>query len=135
VSSAPGPVLTDVQADDSGTFVIGLRENTTPEAWSLLLFESADEPDEQDLDLDMDTYCVVVDPGQATTYGGVLECELRDTSLRLRLAGSAATDLGLPPDTTFPLEVSAAQLATLRRGLRRVFTSGQPGHQPRLTGL
>jgi hypothetical protein len=132
MSSVAGPTLTDIQADDSGTFVIGVRESTTPQAWSLVLFESDDEEDEDD---GLDSYCLVVDPGQATTHGGVLDCELRDTALRLRLTDRAAGDLGLPADTTFPLDVGAEQMATLRSGLRRVLTSGRPGEHPRLTGL
>ncbi len=135
MSSAPGPTLTDVRTDDSTTFVIGVRENTTPQAWGLAIFESEADPDDQDLGLGMDSYCLVVEPAHATTYGGVLECELRDTSLRLRLTSSAAGDLGLPADTTFPLKVDPAQLSTLRLGLRRVFTSGRPNSQPRLTGF
>jgi hypothetical protein len=131
----PGPVLTNVQADESDSFVIGLRENTTPQAWSLMLIEAEEDPDDKDLGLSIDSYGLVTYPGQATTHGGVLECELRDTSLRLRLTTSAAEVLGLPPDTTFPLDVSPAQMATLRHGLRRVFASGTPGKRPRLTGL
>ncbi len=135
LSGTAGPTLTEVQADGSGTFVIGVRENTTPQAWSLVLFESEDDLDDQDLGFGFDSYCLVVEPGHATVYGGVLECELQDTSLRLRLSDDAAGVLGLPADTTFPLDMSTAHMHTLRHGLRRVLTSGRPSDHPRLTGL
>ncbi|MCA2212573.1 Imm10 family immunity protein [Jidongwangia harbinensis] len=106
MKTVPGQTLTDVHADESDPFIIGLRENTTPQAWSLMLIEAEQDPDDQDLDLNMDSYALLTYPGQATTYGGVLECELRDTSLRLRLTDSAALALEMPPDTTFPLDLS-----------------------------
>jgi len=43
--------------------------------------------DEQEISLGMDTYCLVVDPGQWTVYGGVVECQLSDDRLVLRLVG------------------------------------------------
>jgi hypothetical protein len=43
---APYTTLTDVQTDDSGTFVIGVRENTTPQAWSFVLFASEEHLDD-----------------------------------------------------------------------------------------
>ena len=135
VTSTIGPTFSDVQTDDSSTFVIGLRENATAHAKSLILFQAEDDPDQQDSDLGMDTYCLVVEPGQATTYGGVLECELQPKALRLRLTEDAAGVLGIPADTTFPLSVDAAQLDELRRGLYRVLTSGSSDLRPRLRGI
>jgi hypothetical protein len=135
VSSVQGPTLTDVQTDDSDIFVIGIRENVTARAWSLVLMESEMDSEEQDIDLGMNTYCLVVEPEHATVYGGVLDCELQATSLRLRLTAAAADELGMPADATFPLALGREQLAVLRRGLRRVLTSGPPGTHPRLIGV
>src|SRR6185436_4563776 len=88
------PVLRDAGEDDSEVYVIGVRESTDPQSWSLLLMEfdedennennedEDDEDDEEEVDDElerddgMDTYCLVVDPGQATYYGGVIECEI-----------------------------------------------------------
>jgi len=42
-----------------------------------MFMECYDAEDEQNISLGMDTYCLVVDPGQWTVYGGVVECELR----------------------------------------------------------
>jgi hypothetical protein len=83
----------------------------------------------------MDTYCLVVDPGQATSYGGVLEREVTDRHLRLALAEGAAADLGLPMRSEFSLELIEDHLATVRRGLRRVLASGRPDAVPVLRGI
>lgn len=48
--------------------------------------ECHDAEDEQEIALGMDTSCLVVDPGQATAYGGVRECELTERRLRLVLS-------------------------------------------------
>src|SRR5690348_7608446 len=97
------PVLRDAGEDDSEVYVIGVRESTDSQSWSLLLIEfddedeGDDEGDEEDVDDErewddgMDTYCLVVDPGQATYYGGVIECEIAGTELRLVLSEDAAS--------------------------------------------
>jgi hypothetical protein len=91
---------------------------------------ACDVIDEQEIGLAMDTYCLVVDPGQATHYGGVLECELSGDALRLRLTVEAAEILGLRSDNIFPLELPEEQHTLLSRGLRRVLSSGRPDAIP-----
>ena len=95
------------------------------------------ECDEGDVDddleeIDLGTYCLVVDPGQATHYGGVVECEMTETQLRFKLTAEAAGDLAMPTDVTFALELPAEQLSMLKQGLTRVLTSGHPDAQPTL---
>jgi hypothetical protein len=131
------PVLRDAGEDDSEVYVIGVRESTDPQSWSLLLMEF-DEDDEEDADDElerddgMDTYCLVVDPGQATYYGGVIECEIAGTELRLVLSEDAASTLGMPQRTQFILDLSPHQREMLGRGLQRVLTSGRADAVPRL---
>ncbi|SCL64313.1 hypothetical protein GA0070603_3765 [Micromonospora chersina] len=74
----------------------------------------------------------MVDPGQATHYGGVLECEVTGTRLRLTLTSEAAQELALPTDATFDLQLSADQISMLKRGLTRVLTSGRRNARPTL---
>ena len=62
-------VLGDAGEDDSDVYVLGLRASADNEAWSLLLMECDDAEDEQEIARGMDTYCLVVDPGQRTAYG------------------------------------------------------------------
>jgi hypothetical protein len=78
----------------------------------------------------MDTYCLVVDPGQATCYGGVRECELGSGRLHLTLTAEAAGTLGMPTDTSFTLELTPQQVDLLGQGLSRVLTSGRASEVP-----
>jgi len=55
--------------------------------WSLLFMEGYD---------DDEPYCLVVDPGQATHYGGVREHAVDDGRLRLMLTDEAAQTLSMP---------------------------------------
>jgi hypothetical protein len=123
-------VIRDVGEDDSDVYVIGLRETAAPGSWSLLFMECYDADDPQEIDLGMDTYCLVVDPGQATHYGGVRECELDGQRLRLTLTQEAAETLGMPLDTSFALDITPQQVDLLGRGLARVLTSGRQDAVP-----
>jgi hypothetical protein len=126
------PVLRDAGEDDGDVYVVGVRETTDPDAWSLLFMACYDPDDEQDAELGMNTYCLVIDPGQATCYGGVRECELTGTELRLVLAEETAAALGMPTDNRFALDLPEHQRELLGRGLRRVLTSGRADTIPRL---
>jgi hypothetical protein len=92
--------------------------------------ECLDPEDPQEISLGMDTYSLVVDPGQATHYGGVRECELGGGRLRLALSTEAASSLGMPVDVSFALDLSPQQADQLGRGLTRVLTSGRAAAFP-----
>jgi hypothetical protein len=135
------PVLRDAGEDDGEVYVVGVRESTDPESWSLLLMECDDEDYEDDAagdddewvrDDGMDTYCLVVDPGQATYYGGVIECEITGSELRLVLSEDAAGTLGIPRHAHFTLDLAPHKRELLGRGLQRVLTSGRADAVPRL---
>jgi hypothetical protein len=119
-----------VGEDDSDVYMIAVREADAPDSWSLLFMEPYDAEDAQEIQLGMDTYCLVAGPEQATCYGGVLECELGGGRLRLMLTAEAAGTLGMPADTSFTLELTPQQVDLLGRGLARVLTSGRPGEVP-----
>jgi hypothetical protein len=123
-------VVSDVGEDDGDVYLVGIREAGTPDSWSLLFMECYDAEDPQEIDLGMDTYCLVVDPGQATYYGGVRECELGGGRLRLALTEEAASSLGMPVDTSFDLDLTPQQVDQLGRGLARVLTSGRADAVP-----
>lgn len=95
-----------------------------------MFMECYDADDEQEIALGMDTYCLVVDPGQATHYGGVRECEITGLQLRLALDEDAATTLAMPTETRFDLDLTQQQVDLLRRGLSRVLTTGRPNAIP-----
>src|SRR5215467_2698108 len=115
--------------NDNG-YVVGVRESLDSEAWSLMFMASNRAADEQEISLGWDTYCLVVDPGQWTVYGGVVECELSDDRLILRLTERAAEKLRTPTDIRLGLALDSAKLEVLRRGLRRVLTSGRANAVP-----
>jgi hypothetical protein len=123
-------VVSDVGEDDSDVYMVGIRETDAPDSWSLLFIECNDAEDPQEIDLGMDTYCLVVDPGQATCYGGVRECELDGGRLRLTLTEEAAGKLGMPVGTSFALDLTPPQVDLLGRGLARVLTSGRADAVP-----
>ena len=125
-------VVRDVGEHDSEVYVVGIRESPDPDSWSLLFMTCYDAEDPQEVDLGMDTYCLVVDPGQATHYGGVRECEPHDGRLRLILTEEAATSLGMAVDTSFALDVPPQRIDLPGRGLARVLTSGRADAVPRL---
>ncbi|MFY9773520.1 MAG: Imm10 family immunity protein [Trebonia sp.] len=110
---------------DSDLYVVAIRETDAPGSWSLSFTECRDGDDPQEIRLGMDTYCLVVDPGQATHYGGVRECELDGGRLHLRLTEEAAGSLGMPADVTLALDLTPQQVDLLSRGLARVLTSGR----------
>ncbi|MGH3729436.1 MAG: Imm10 family immunity protein [Micromonosporaceae bacterium] len=124
-------VLRDAGDDDSDVYVVGVRESADSESWSLLFMEPYDMDDEQEVAMGMDTYCLVVDPGQATFYGGVIDCAISDNRLHLALSAPAAQELGTPTEMTFSLMLTPDQLRVLRRGLTRVLTSGRRDTFPR----
>jgi hypothetical protein len=124
-------VLRNAGEDDDNVYVVGVQESLDdPESWALLFMECYDADDEQNISLGMDTYCLVVEPGQWTAYGGVLECELSDDRLTLRLTERAAEKLGTPTDVSFGLALDSTKLEVLRRGLRRVLSSGRANAVP-----
>lgn len=124
-------VIGEVSEDDSDVYMIAIRETDDPDSWSLLFMEPCDAENPQEIQLGMDTYCLVAGPGQATCYGGVRECELGGGRLHLTLTAEAAGTLGMPADTSFTLELlTPQQVDLLGRGLARVLTSGRADEVP-----
>ncbi|MFC7645518.1 Imm10 family immunity protein [Streptosporangium lutulentum] len=67
--------------DDSETTVFGMAEHEDGTGNALIFMMSAEEPDEQEIGLGMDTYCVVREDQAGTTYGGVTHCEIASGQL------------------------------------------------------
>ncbi|HEX3782317.1 MAG TPA: Imm10 family immunity protein [Pseudonocardiaceae bacterium] len=118
-----------------GCVSASIAEHADGSGFALIFQCGIDEPDEQDVALGMDSYCLIT-ADQGTDYGGVIEATLRERVLRLVLA----------PDALAPLEVSDTEIeATLeagdevieefRAGLRRILTYGRPGARPQILRL
>jgi hypothetical protein len=115
VAGPPPAVLQDVGDDDGDCYVIGVRADASPGAWSLVFMAGDAEEDDG-----LGTYCLVVDPGQRTWYGGVRSWAVDGLTLRLALEPEAAAALGLPVAPVFALQMPSDQTDLLRQGLRRV---------------
>lgn len=96
-------------------FSIGLSEDAEPDDASFSLIFSITEPDSVG-----DGYSVVAEPGQRCAYRSVTRCELAEPTLLLQFTDEAAEGLKLPSALRLELDVTEEQIATLRRGLRRV---------------
>jgi hypothetical protein len=105
-------------ASESGAYMLGISENPDGSGWSLI-FQLADEFDEQDEALGMATYCIATPDGR-THYGGVESCELLEDELHLALSPRAARTLGLQEHLRLPVILDDRSRATLLDGLTQV---------------
>ncbi|MET8508743.1 Imm10 family immunity protein [Streptomyces sp. NPDC004787] len=121
-----GPIW-KVEESEGNLFLHGGEDGRT---WCINIQECYDAEDEQEIELGMDTYCIVSEPGQNCCYGGVIECEIGDQGLYLRLSGETASDLGLDEETYFDLNIPDEEMRTLRRGLKEVLSSGRQDSIP-----
>ncbi|MDO9456621.1 Imm10 family immunity protein [Nocardioides sp.] len=118
------------ESDDA--FVVAFEE-IEDKGRALFLMSDLEEPDDQEIKLGMDTYCLV-NQDDETHYGGVERVTLDGRSLGLHLLKGAADKLGLPRVVRLELtvDVDEATVAELRGGLRWVLTFGNPLHHPAL---
>jgi Immunity protein 10 len=124
-----GPPSTFRHAGESeaeNVYVVGMSEHPGGEGRVITFQVDLEDSDEDD------TYCVVLDPGQHTVYGGITECVIEDGTLRLSLSPEAADELGVEPHLRFHLTLDRDQLALVSAGLRRVLTAGRPDARPHL---
>ncbi|MFF0154450.1 Imm10 family immunity protein [Micromonospora sp. NPDC005203] len=120
--------------EDDEVVEAGFAEGADGSGFALMFQRTDYEPDEQDISLDMDTYCLTTGDGR-THYGGLLGAELDGGQLTLRLAPGAAEAIGLSEVTTVRLHVDAASLAALRNGLPQVVNWGRCEEIPTLQGF
>jgi hypothetical protein len=93
------------------------------------------EPDEQNVALGMDTYCLVT-ADQGTAYGGVAEVTLRDGVLRVVVGTDDLEALGLDdPEIEAILAVDDESVEQLRQGLRRILAYGRADAYPAVVQL
>lgn len=109
---------------------VGLAEDEADGRMALIFQCGLAEPDDQDVALGMDTYCVTT-AGQRTTYGGVTEVRLSGGVLRVVIARDSLGPLGLDdPEIAAMLEIDQAATERLRSGLARVLAYGRPDARP-----
>ena len=112
----------------------GLAEHADGSGWALLFQRTDHEPDEQDIRLGMDSYCLTTGGG-LTVYGGLRRAELDGRLLRLTLSVEAADILRLAEVVTVRLEVEAALRQVFVEMLPRVVLWGRSEERPDLVGF
>lgn len=104
---------------DHDVLLVGLAENADLGGWQLI-FQRADEFDDQDVALGMDTYCIVSGNQEGTIYGGVVDWEPIGNTIDFSFTPDAAAELGMAINTRIRLEGSEAQVGQVVAGLRRI---------------
>ena len=134
--------LQEISEMDMQTFIvqaISVNELTDVETFLVGMYDNAEMPgeyfeiqksltfDEQDYELGMNTYCIVLSNG-ATHYGGIESCVLQGNLLNIGLLVTAAQTLGIHTEIECHLQVTQDAIDTLRSGLQRIFENdiGQP---------
>jgi hypothetical protein len=83
--------------DGPETITFGMAEYEDSTGNALIFMMSAEQPDEEEIGLGMDTYCIVREDQRGTTYGGVTHCDLTYGRLTLHFTEEAAEELGVEP--------------------------------------
>ncbi|GIH62871.1 Imm10 family immunity protein [Microbispora siamensis] len=113
----------------------GVAEFEDGTGFTLVFMSGIEEADDQDVDLGLDTYCLVT-ADQGTAYGCVREVAIRDDTLRVVLDPAALQDLGLDdPVIEAVLDVPEADVNRMREVLRSIFSYGRADARPVLVDL
>jgi hypothetical protein len=120
--------------EDDEVVEAGFAQGADGSGFALMIQRADYEPDEQDVSLGMDTYCLTTGDGR-THYGGLLYAELDGDQLTLRLSPDAAAIIAITEVTTVRLDVDAASLAAFRSGLPQVVNCGRSDAIPTLRGF
>ena len=108
----------------------GVSENADGSGFVLIFQCGLDEPDEQDVALGMDSYCLIT-ADEGTDYGSVTEVVLADNVLRVVVREEALGPLGLDDaEIEATLDVDQESVDRLRDGLRLVLNYGRPDARP-----
>lgn len=111
----------------------GVIESEDEESFALEFQSSVDEPDEQNVRLGMDSYCVVT-PDQNTAYGCVRTVELSGDLLRVTFDPAHLDDLGLDdPVVEVVLDAPAEGVARMGEALKHILAYGRPDARPIVT--
>jgi hypothetical protein len=121
--------------DDGDVLVAGVAERGDGTGRELIFQASVEEPDEQDVDLGMDTYCLVTEQ-QGTAYGCVQKLTIDGDRLRMLLRDDALEDLGLPDIAIeVRLAVDTDAIDQLREKLQQILSYGRESARPSMLRL
>ncbi|MEV6240821.1 Imm10 family immunity protein [Lentzea sp. NPDC051838] len=109
--------------------IAGLDETGVRRTFSIQ--RSTDEPEEQDVQYGMDSYCVSTERG-ATLYGCLSRVRLDGVLLTLEFTAEDAEILEISPTVVIDLHDKATGLADLPANLRRLLDWGATAKRPEL---
>ncbi|WP_406270858.1 Imm10 family immunity protein [Actinacidiphila glaucinigra] len=119
--------------EDDEVLEAGFSEGVDDPGFTLLIQRSDYEPDEQDISLGFDTYCLVT--GGRTHYGGILRVEWDGGVLRFDVSTHAAAVLNVPENLTVRFEAPAEDVEAYLTGLPEILDWGRMEERPVLVGL
>ncbi|MER6447604.1 Imm10 family immunity protein [Streptomyces venezuelae] len=111
----------------------GFSEGADGAGFVLSVQRTAYEPDDQDVALGMDTYCLV--SGGRSHYGGMLRARRDGDSLQLNFSPAASSSLGIPAEIRVIFEGPVDSIAEFFSGLPGILAWGRPEERPELIGF
>lgn len=111
----------------------GFSEGVDDPGFTLLIQRTDYEPDEQDISLGMDTYCLV--SGGRTHYGGLLRVEWDGAALSFALSGRAAAVLNIQESLVVRFDAPAGNVEAYMAGLPGILDWGRAEERPVLVGF
>ncbi|MFE5509644.1 Imm10 family immunity protein [Streptomyces sp. NPDC056529] len=105
------------------TFTVFMLEEDTEDARYFDLQRALEEPDSQEIDLEMDSYCIVSE-SEGVDYGGLAEVTMLPGRLVLRFRPEAVEELELPSEEITLAIDPGVDAHELWAGLQKVLTYG-----------
>ncbi|MFJ8149121.1 Imm10 family immunity protein [Streptomyces sp. NPDC096048] len=111
----------------------GFSEGADEPGFTLLIQRSDYEPDEQDISLGFDTYCLV--SGGRSHYGGLRRVERDAEMIRFLFSSQAAAVLGISESLTVRFEAPTQSVEAYSSGLPGILDWGRETERPILVGF
>ncbi|WP_189947318.1 Imm10 family immunity protein [Streptomyces roseolus] len=113
------------------TFTVYISEGVGEDGQYFDLQRMLEEPGRQEIDLELDSYCVVTGE-EVVDYGSLEEVELLPERLTLIFREESIDELELPSNVITLGIDSKIDVDSLREGLKKVLTYGNPVKVPRM---
>lgn len=127
-------VMSAVRDEELDVLEAGFAGNGNGTGFAFIVMRSADEPDDDDVRMGWDSYCLTTADG-LTYYGGLESVALEDRRLVLRLSSEAADTLELDRDVEVELQVDADERRDFRELFPGIVLWGRDDARPSLSGF
>ncbi|HET9118345.1 MAG TPA: Imm10 family immunity protein, partial [Pseudonocardiaceae bacterium] len=105
-----------------GVYLIAASENPDGSGRAITIQIDLNQPAGQRTE-PAEAYCITLEPGHATHYGGIISYNIVGRRLHLQFTPAAASDLQVDPSLTFDLHLDDQHLTTLEAGLQRTLST------------